>query len=412
MEPRLTFQTRWILPLSGPPIADGFITVNNREIVEVSNLPPVGQAVQSLGNRIVLPSLVNAHTHLEFSFLNSPFPTEGGFPCWVREVIKWRQQRDTALLPEEPSLHATAISTGVGESLSHGVGLLGEIATSPWPVSGYRNGLPTVVFLEQLGILPGQAIERLSAVAGRLGELRKLEGRSDIQVGLSPHAPYSLSQSLFEGMIELGCREQVPLAMHLAETREEVEWLAGSANGFSSLQERLGLPNQQQWRPNLAWLLEHLALAPRALIIHGNYLSRPHWQQLARYRERLSVVYCPRTHHYFGHPRYPLVEMLAEGVRVAIGTDSRASNPDLNVLEELRFIRRLFPELEPAEILRLATVNGAEALGQAGRFGQVAAGMSPLLLSVECPPRRELDPTAWLLDSDAKVEPLVPFGMK
>jgi cytosine/adenosine deaminase-related metal-dependent hydrolase len=162
----------------------------------------------------------------------------------------------------------------------------------------------------------------------------------------------------------------------------------------------------------LEWLLEHLALAPRALIIHGNYLSRPHWQQLAKYRERLSVVYCPRTHHYFGHPRYPLVEMLAEGVRVAIGTDSRASNPDLDVLEELRFIRRGFPELEPAEILRLATVNGAEALGQAGRLGQLAAGMSPLLLSVECLPGRELDPTAWLLDSDAKVEPLDPFGMK
>ncbi|MFM7738468.1 MAG: hypothetical protein ACKO9H_03615, partial [Planctomycetota bacterium] len=138
--------------------------------------------------------------------------------------------------------------------------MLGEIATSPWPIGSYRRGLPSVVFLEQLGILTGQAAERLSAVAGRLEEIRKLEGKSDIQVGLSPHAPYSLSQSLFEGMIELGCREQVPLAMHLAETREEIEWLAGAVNGFSALQERLGLPNQQQWRPDLRWLLEQLAL--------------------------------------------------------------------------------------------------------------------------------------------------------
>jgi cytosine/adenosine deaminase-related metal-dependent hydrolase len=212
-------------------------------------------------------------------------------------------------------------------------------------------------------------------------------------------------------MIELGCREQVPLAMHLAETREEVEWLAGSANGFSLLQERLGVPNQQQWRPALDWLIEQLALAPRALVVHGNYLSRQHWQQLARNRQRLSVVYCPRTHHYFGHPRYPLVEMLAEGVRVAIGTDSRASNPNLDVLEELRLIRRLFPELKPAEILRLATVNGAEALGQAERLGQLAVGMSPSLLSVQCPPGREVDPAAWLLDSDAKVEPLHPLPL-
>lgn len=412
MEPRLTFQARWILPLKGPPIADGFITVNNREIVEVSKSRPPGQTVQSLGNRILLPRFVNAHTHLEFSSLKSPFAAEGGFPSWVREVIKWRQQRDASALPEELSPHAAAIADGVSESLSHGVGLLGEIATSPWPISSYRRGLPSVVFLEQLGILPGQAAERLSAVAGRLGEIRKLEGKSDIQVGLSPHAPYSLSQSLFEGMIELGNREQIPLAMHLAETREEIEWLAGAVNGFSSLQERLGLPNQQQWRPELCWLLEQLALAPRALIIHGNYLSRPHWQQLARNRERLSVVYCPRTHHYFGHPRYPLVEMLTEGVRVAIGTDSRASNPDLDVLGELRLIRRVFPELEPEEILRLGTVNGSEALGQADRWGQLACGMSPALLCVECPPGLDLDPTAWLLDSDAKVESLNPFGMK
>lgn len=409
MENCLTFQSSWILPISGPPIADGFITVNNREIVEVSTLRPSGQIVQTLGNRIVLPRFVNAHSHLEFSALKSPFPAEGGFPSWVREVIKWRQQRDAAPLPEEASLHAAAIAAGVSESLSHGVGLLGEIATSPWPTSHYGRGLPTVLFLEQLGILPEQANERLRAVAERLGELRGWSGETGIEVGLSPHAPYSLSQSLFEGMIELGCREQVPLAMHLAETREEVDWLAGSTNGFSALQERLGVSNQQQWRPDLGWLIEKLASVPRALVIHGNYLLPQHWQQLARKRERLSVVYCPRTHHYFGHPRYPLVEMLAEGVRVTIGTDSRASNPNLSVLEELRLIRRVFPELEPAAILRLATVNGAEALGRADRMGQLAGGMSPRLLSVKCPPGRDLDPTAWLLDSDAAVEPLDPF---
>ena len=419
MEQRLTFQARWILPISGPPIADGFVTMNGREVLEISSSPPVGQTVQSLGDRIVLPRFVNAHTHLEFSSLESPFVADGGFPSWVREVIKWRQQRDArvlpgvppGVLPEESSLHVAAIAAGVAESLSQGVGLIGEIATSPWPISGYRNTLPTVIFLEQLGVLPWQASDRLSAVASRLGELRNLVGEAGVQVGLSPHAPYSLSQSLFEGMIELGCREQVALAMHLAETREEVEWLAGSANGFSLLQERLGVPNQQQWRPALDWLIEQLALAPRALVVHGNYLSRQHWQQLARNRQRLSVVYCPRTHHYFGHPRYPLVEMLAEGVRVAIGTDSRASNPNLDVLEELRLIRRLFPELKPAEILRLATVNGAEALGQADRLGQIAVGMSPLLLSVKCPLEREVDPAAWLLDSDAKVEPLSPFPL-
>jgi cytosine/adenosine deaminase-related metal-dependent hydrolase len=210
-------------------------------------------------------------------------------------------------------------------------------------------------------------------------------------------------------MVDLGCRAQVPLAMHLAETREEVDWLLGAKNGFCALQERLGLPNEQQWRPSIDWLLEQLARASLAIVIHGNYLSEPHWDYLARKRSQMSVVYCPRTHRYFGHSRYPLVEMLSAGVRVAIGTDSRASNPDLNVLEELRLVRKLFPEIDPAEVLRLGTINGAEALGQAKQFGQLAPGMSPQLLAVSCPGGEGLDPVAWLLDSDAKVELLPPF---
>lgn len=409
MESRLTVQARWILPISGPPIANGFVTLNDREIVQVSSSPPSSQPVHSLGNRILLPRFVNAHTHLEFSTLETPFASEGGFPSWVREVIKWRQQRDAAPLPPETSPHAAAVAEGIEESLAHGVGLLGEIATSPWPISGYDIGLPSVLFLEQLGILPGQADERLDAVTHRLSELRDLLGQTPIEVGLSPHAPYSLSKTLFQGLVELACREQVSLAMHLAETREEVEWLEGASNGFSALQERLGVPNEQQWRPPVAWLLEQLTRAPRALVIHGNYLSRPHWHQLAQNRERLSVVFCPRTHRYFGHETYPLIAMLAEGVRVAIGTDSRASNPNLDLLEELRLIRRSFPELEPAEILRLATINGAEALGRSDRIGRLAKGMSPLMLSVKCPAEREIDPAAWVLDSDAGVELLNPF---
>ncbi len=98
-------------------------------------------------------------------------------------------------------------------------------------------------------------------------------------------------------------------------------------------------------------------------MIHGNYLQRPEWEFLAKHRERLTVVYCPRTFAYFGHRQYPLEEMLRHGVHVAIGTDSRASNPDLDLFAELKFIRQQHPEVGLETILRLGTRNGAKALG-------------------------------------------------
>src|SRR5205823_10181172 len=109
--------------------------------------------------------------------------------------------------------------------------------------------------------------------------------------------------------------------------------------------------------------LQTLATAHRALVIHGNYLAADEIQLLAAHRDCMSVVYCPRTHAYFGHEHYPLSQMLAAGVRVAVGTDSRASNPDLRLLAELRYIARHHPAIPRDVILRQGTLAGAEALG-------------------------------------------------
>jgi aminodeoxyfutalosine deaminase len=152
--------------------------------------------------------------------------------------------------------------------------------------------------------------------------------------------------------------------------------------------------------------LETLQNAHRALVIHGNYLSTEEIEFIAARRERMSVVYCPRTHAYFGHERYPLWKMLVAGARVAVGTDSRASNPDLSVLAELRHINRRHRRVAPAKILEMGTLAAAEALGIDADYGSIAVGKRAafaVIPVVELRLRR--DPSMHLLQTD--VPPLL-----
>jgi cytosine/adenosine deaminase-related metal-dependent hydrolase len=144
--------------------------------------------------------------------------------------------------------------------------------------------------------------------------------------------------------------------------------------------------------------LELLAGARRALVIHGNYLGSRDWSLLSAHRRRMTVVYCPRTHAYFGHAAYPLEELLAAGVSVAVGTDSRASNPDLDLLGELRFVRRRFPRLAPRTILELGTLRGAEALGRDADFGSITVGKLARFALVPLGDEEPSDVEEFLLD--------------
>ena len=130
--------------------------------------------------------------------------------------------------------------------------------------------------------------------------------------------------------------------------------------------------------------LNQLARAPRSLVVHGNYLARDEMALVTEHRDRMSVVYCPRTHAFFNHTPYPLQAMLDAGARVAIGTDSRASNPDLSLLEELRQLRRAHPEVSPEQILELGTLAGAVALGLGPSVGSLTPGKLANLVAIDC----------------------------
>ncbi len=376
-----TLRARWVWA-DGHWLENARVTIVGNRITVVGNQRVSGEI--DLGDQVLLPGLVNAHTHLEFSALREPIPYLGTFASWIRNVVEWRRQESDAS-PRD------AISQGLAESAQAGVTTLGEIATRPWEPQ--PDSIPrTVVFREALGLQPQALDTQLTTARTHLA--------SSGANGLSPHAPYSLSRELFTALIDLARQTSCPVAMHLAETREELELLASGTGPLADLFTEWGLwhPGQRAAFRSPLEVLQALVDLPRVLVIHGNYLTTEEMAFLAG-RENLSVVYCPRTHAYFEHEPYPLAALLAQGTRVALGTDSRASNPDLDLLAEVRHAHRAHPAISPGHWIEMATRHGAEALGLGQITGRIAPGMRAEFFSLPIPTGIN-DPFEVFLSSD------------
>jgi cytosine/adenosine deaminase-related metal-dependent hydrolase len=358
-----TLRARWVLPIDAPPIEGGYVGVAGELIVAVSRTDPEVGAVMDLGDAILLPGLVNAHTHLEFSGLPRPLGASGtNLPDWIRLVIADRNRGDRNV--------QAAVAAGLAESLAQGVTTIGEIATAPAFVYDVAASRPAVIqFQEVIGFSAGRIESVFTDVQRRLDATAS-------PVGLSPHAPYTVHPHLLDRIVRLANERSASVAMHLAESREELQLLETGDGPFREL-----LEERSMWDPEAIPAgsrpldyLKALAEAPRSLVIHGNYLADDEMKFIANRRHRMSVVFCPRTHASFKHEPYPLEAMLRAGVHMCVGTDSRASNPDLSVLAELGAVGTLFPSLAPEDILRLGTLNGAAALGLGDQVGSLTTG--------------------------------------
>ncbi|MBI1901782.1 MAG: amidohydrolase family protein [Planctomycetia bacterium] len=399
---RRAFRARYVFPVAGPPIEGGVLTVEGQRIVAVGTTADGDvQDVTDFGNAAIIPGIVNAHTHLEFSDLTAPL-SQPGVPLadWIRAVIAWRRECRGDV--------GSAVHRGVRESQMHGTTALGEIATAGWGTDdpGVKAtlesaALGTVVFRELIGL-------RAASVPGRLTDAQaflNIKPKYDRwRHGLSPHAPYTVHPELLRQCVELAATNRLPVAMHLAETREELELLAGGTGPLRRLLEELG-----QWEEGVLArgsrpldYLREIVKAPRALVIHGNYLADDEVEFLAEHAATMSIVYCPRTHAYFGHDEYPLAKMLRRGVHVALGTDSRASNPDLNLWEEMRFVAER-GTIAPAVVLEMGTLAGARALARGGEIGSLERGKFADFCAFALPVDKAREPHEWLLDRAAKL---------
>lgn len=368
-----SLRARWVLPIDRPAIDGGYVTIAGGRIAEVGAGRPSGGPMEDLGDVALLPGLVNAHTHLEFSDFAAPLGLRGmSLPAWIRLVIAERKRRDRDA--------AAAIAAGLVESAAAGATTIGEIRAVQVDVADEQAPRPTVcAFHESIGFSTQRVDSAYADVAARLA-------RAASPAGLSPHAPYTVHPRLLERIVELATSRAAPVAMHLAESPEELQLLADGTGEFRSLLEERGMWDEGAIPRGSTALdyLRRLAAAPRALVIHGNYLTADEIAFVGARSETMSVAFCPRTHAYFGHAPYPLHAMQAADVRVALGTDSRASNPDLNMLSEVRFAAHMYPQVTPATWLRMATLAGAAALGLDSDIGSLTSGKRADVIAVRC----------------------------
>ena len=182
--------------------------------------------------------------------------------------------------------------------------------------------------------------------------------------------------------------------MHLAESKAELQLLCSGEGPLRDLLVERGLWGQLALPRGLRPLdyLRQLARAQRALVIHGNYLDDDELAFLAKHADQMALVFCPRTHAFFRHEAYPLAKALSLGVAVALGTDSRGSNPDLSLLNEMRFVAQHYLDVSPADVVRLATLAGAQALGRDADTGTITPGKLANLTAIALPDRNVNDP--------------------
>jgi cytosine/adenosine deaminase-related metal-dependent hydrolase len=409
MSSAISYRARWVIPVDQPPISGGMVTVAGGRIISVGETT-TGQSPRDLGDVALLPGFVNAHTHLELSLLERPVGRPGmPFPDWIARVVQQRKEQNKALFVETDGFQRfrrRSAQAGLAESRAAGVAAIGDIATPGWPRECFpAAGLHSTIFLELIGLEASKLDGLLEMARSFVLDLQDAAG--DVRPGLSPHAPYTASPQLIERVCRLSSGERFPVAMHLAESREELELLANHSGPLVEV-----LKDLEAWHPEAISLgskplnyLQRLAKANRALVIHGNYLNRDEMQFLATHADHMSVVYCPRTHSFFGHEPYPLADMLAAGVRVAVGTDSRASNPDLRILKELRQVAQMHPQVPPEAVLKLGTLDAAEALGIDRDYGSITAGKRASFAVVPLADT-SLSPFDSILSSTASSSPL------
>jgi aminodeoxyfutalosine deaminase len=354
----------------------------------------------------ILPGLINSHCHLEFSDFDSPIPAGKSFAEWIRKVVEHRSQQRAA--PEHLlEQRAEAVRRGVAESYASGVRWIIDMMTDPWDgiwveqaVRQSVHDIPTVARFATTSPLVVQSCSEVIDIntSRRSQSIANFHKHKDApksssagRLGIAPHASYTASRPMTHWASEVSRSEQRLLSMHLAESSDEMEWLHHAGGAFKSLLS-LFISEPDWYFQALGGVTDRLmeiSQAFRAIVAHCNYLESADLDLLAENCESMAIVHCPRTFQHFGHlidgqHFYPIADRLNRGVRHLLGTDSRASNPDLNLWCEAQQIHALHSDVSSHKVLEMITLEPASFLGlNADDYGAIRVGCRANLTAVK-----------------------------
>ena len=376
---KMIIRARTVVTMDGAPIENGAVRVNGDRIMEVGKFPEFAagkEEILDLSDCILLPGLINAHCHLDYTCLRGKIPRQTSFTNWIR-AINAEKGRLTA---ED---YVTSINTGFVEAQKFGTTTIANLTALPELIAKTNPPIRTWWFAELIDVREPKRANEIVDTA-----VESLKHASNW--GLAPHAPFTASANVFRRCQEIALRENTLLTTHLAESREEMEMFRDRSGPLFEFVQSLGramddcagttplemffrgLQVSQQHPSVRAGQKVSLRETAPWIIAHLNELTDRDFDLLTEIRQKFSIVHCPRSHAYFGHAAFQFECLQQLGFNVCLGTDSLASNDDLSLFAEMRAFQNEFPDVPSEKILAMVTVNPARALQQENAFGKIA----------------------------------------
>ena len=369
----INYHARWVVPVTRPPLRDATVSVDGTRIAHIGPRAdaPTGEAVE-LGDAVLLPGLVNAHTHLELTAMRGLFPGME-FVSWIRALTRARAE----VLTDEAMLDSAR--WGIAEGLLAGITTYADTSASGVVLQALIDmGVRGIMYQEVFGPAPEQRQTALADLRTKIDALRPLQ--TDLaHLGVSPHAPYTVHEDLLIDVAAYAIGVGLPVAIHLAESTAEIAFLREGAGPFADGLRARGISVVRRSHSPVHLLVELGVVLARPLLIHCVQVDESDIAFISQYA--CPVAHCPGSNAVLRHGTAPLREMLDAGVVVGLGSDSAASNDRTDIVEEARLATMLQsarlqrPDVvSPAEAIELATIGGARALGLDDRIGSLEVG--------------------------------------
>jgi cytosine/adenosine deaminase-related metal-dependent hydrolase len=356
----MIIRARLVVTMDGLPLENGAVVVSGDRFADVGKFREIakshpGEEIVDLGDQALLPGLINGHCHLDYTRLRGKIPRQKSFTGWIRAI----NAEKAKLSPDD---YVQSIEDGFAEAKRFGTTTIANLTAFPELVSRIELPIRTWWFAELIDVRdPSRSDELVDRAVDFL--------KPQEHWGLAPHAPFTASQRLYRRCEEIARRDNILLTTHLAESREEASMFQEENGELHDFLKQIGrnmsdcvgrMPIQQMIEGDRSYLL-----------VHVNDVSDEDLRMLKTSATRNSVVHCPRSHDYFGHPPFQFHKLRELGFNICLGTDSLASNDDLSLFAEMRAFRNEFPQVASEEVLKMVTLNPGRGLKQGDVLGKI-----------------------------------------
>jgi cytosine/adenosine deaminase-related metal-dependent hydrolase len=379
----MIIRARVVVTMDGPPVENGAVAISGDRVDDVGKFSEIskrysGEKIVDLGERALLPGLINGHCHLDYTCLRGKIPRQESFTDWIRAINAEKAKRSS-------QDYVASINQGFAEAKRFGTTTIANLTAFPELISQTQPSIRTWWFTELIDVRDPSSANQIVDAA-----LEQLKATEDW--GLAPHAPFTASANLYRRCEEIALSEDVLLTTHLAESSEEMSMFRDASGPLYEFLKELGRDMSdcggetplRRFSEILGDSSTSVGMTDDWMLVHLNEISESDLRGLGKQVIKSHLIHCPRSHEYFGHSPFQFHKLRELGFNICLGTDSLASNDDLSLFAEMRAFQEEFPDVSSEEILTMVTVNGASALRQDNTLGKIRSGLVADLVAIPC----------------------------